>query len=103
MSAGQRISGEVMPLSSFEFDEQAFRGAIENWVQDGFVNQYLPEMQARFDAVFESHQGRPVDEVAARLVEVVGEGEGDPAAFKPYAEAISAGQRITLEPGEPIF
>jgi hypothetical protein len=81
---------------SFEFDDAAFKRAIE-----GNVRDHLREVQRRllpiFDQVFNEHDSQPVAEIRPHMREAFCR-----AGLKPdnedeltrYCEAISNGQRI---------
>lgn len=91
--------------SGFKFDKRAFERDIKKAVTKGIKTKAIPEIQAKFESVYETHRGRPADEVAERLLELM---PGEPGNrnsaqdFAGHAQAISAGRRILVELDEPI-
>jgi hypothetical protein len=56
------------------------------------------EAQALFDAVWESHRGHPVDEVAAEIRRrAAGELDLSDAQVTHYAQGIADGRRVRIE------
>ena len=84
--------------SSETLDEQGFGRALKKAVREDVEKEFVPSLQAKLDLIYQTHRGRPVDEVASLLAQVVsGRGAKKPQAWIPYAAAISQGRRLRVE------
>lgn len=85
--------------SNFKFDERALKRTVERMANEA-VRSLTAEGQPKLDAVFNAHQGQPVDEVIPPLRATFTEmgWTMDEDELRTYAEAISGGQRIVLRP-----
>lgn len=85
--------------SNFKWDERALRRTVEKAANEA-VRNMTAEAQPKLDAVFNAHQGQPVDEVIPPLRAAFTEmgWTMDEDDLRTYAEAISGGQRIVLRP-----
>lgn len=85
--------------SSFKWDERALRRTVEKAANEAIRN-IAAEAQPKLDAVFNAHQGQPVDEVIPPLRATFTEMGWTMTEdeLRAYAEAISGGRRIVLTP-----
>jgi lauroyl/myristoyl acyltransferase len=88
--------------SSFTFDERGFKRQIEKLANEA-VRNIAAQAQPKLDAVFNAHQGQPVNEVIPPLRATFTEMGWTMTEdeLRAYAEAISGGQRIVLSP-DPV-
>lgn len=84
----------------FEFDERAFKKAVEEAANDA-VKESARDMQGVVDGVYETQAGRPTEEVMTQLRAAAraARWKFTDAELRAYAEAISEGRRIVVEPG----
>lgn len=84
-----------------KFDSESFgenlKQAVYERAREAMAEQGA-EMQAMFDSVFDSFQGRPIDEVAAEIRRrATGRWNLTDAHVARYAEGISEGRRVKVE------
>lgn len=53
--------------SSEESQSEVFSRALKKAVREDVENEFVPSLQAKLDLVYQTHRGRPVDEVASVL------------------------------------
>lgn len=84
-----------------KFDSESFGENLKQAVYERAreaMAEHGAEMQAIFDSVFDSFQGRPVDEVAAEIRRrVSGRWDLTKEHVARYAEGISEGRRVKVE------
>lgn len=83
----------------FEWNEQGFTREIER-VANEAVRNIAAQAQPKLDAVFNAHQGQPVEEVIPPLRATFTEMGWTMTEdeLRAYAEAMSGRQRIVLRP-----
>lgn len=81
----------------FEWDEQGLKR-----VANEAVRNIAAQAQPKLDAVFNTHQGQPVEAVISPLRATFTEMSWTMTEdeLRVYAEAISGGQRIVLRPAD---
>lgn len=84
--------------SSEAVEGEVFGRALKRAVRDDVEKEFVPSLQAKLDLVYQTHRGRPVEEVASVLAQVVsGRGAKKPQAWTEYAAAISEGRRLRVQ------
>ena len=84
--------------SSEESQSEVFSRALKKAVREDVEKEFVPSLQAKLDLVYQTHRGRPVDEVASVLAQVVSSrGAKKPQAWTEYAAAISEGRRLRVQ------
>jgi hypothetical protein len=85
-------------MHSEESEGEVFGRALKKAVRKDVETEFVPSLQAKLDLVYQTHRGRPVEEVASVLAQVVsGRGAKRPQAWTGYAAAISEGRRLRVQ------
>lgn len=86
----------------FKFDSSSFRRDLEREVEkiaNVGIQDLGHQLQRGVDRVYQSSSGRPVEEIMAELHKLLHgmDWKFNDADIRPWAEAISSGERVVIE------